>query len=216
MGFGILEPRDRTVHVAGTVVLDSQAANVQAGDASANLKMGTGSDSHLILAPQPSDDPNDPLNWSWLEKEFHLAILCFGAIINASALGPLTAAGTVDIAIALGVTVEQIAVLLVISFLLLVQVVLSLLLLLENGASVQSTSGALLFASSVALLVKLQKHITVSWLLVSFKVWASLLMNRWSLPLSLIYTSSINVVPELLSYHSYWPPFQTPFLSLPG
>lgn len=34
----------------------------------------------IVLIPQPSDDPNDPLNWSWLKKHsVFLALLpgCF-------------------------------------------------------------------------------------------------------------------------------------------
>ena len=59
MGFGILEPK--TQHVPGTTLLDvhDQAAI----DNSQDLKKGTGRNSHIVLIPQPSNDPNDPLNW---------------------------------------------------------------------------------------------------------------------------------------------------------
>ncbi|CAH2354024.1 protein Hol1p [[Candida] railenensis] len=31
----------------------------------------------VILLPQPSDSPNDPLNWSFLRKSWHLVLVCF-------------------------------------------------------------------------------------------------------------------------------------------
>ena len=47
-----------------------------------NLKTRNG----IILMPQPSDDPNDPLNWSWFRKHAamitiaYLALICYMAI----------------------------------------------------------------------------------------------------------------------------------------
>lgn len=41
----------------------------------ANLK--TTKDGRTILIPQPSEDPNDPLNWSWFKK--HLFLIIIGA-----------------------------------------------------------------------------------------------------------------------------------------
>src|SRR5271170_6857533 len=79
MGLGILDD-NKLPHVPGTVLLDEIAGHSE--DITTNLKHGTGSDSHIILAPQPSADPNDPLNWPRFRKDLALAILCFGAIIN--------------------------------------------------------------------------------------------------------------------------------------
>lgn len=42
-----------------------------------------------MLAPQPSDDPNDPLNWPMWRKELITAILCLGAMLHAGTNGPL-------------------------------------------------------------------------------------------------------------------------------
>ncbi|KAJ6109575.1 hypothetical protein N7486_001810 [Penicillium sp. IBT 16267x] len=47
-----------------------------------NLKMRDG----ILLMPQPSDDPNDPLNWSWFRKHAamftisYLALVCYVAV----------------------------------------------------------------------------------------------------------------------------------------
>jgi len=67
-------------HVPGTVLLDDEA--VQPGDAHLGLKHGTGKDAHIVLSPQPSEDPNDPLNWSSRKKELCLAILLLGGMLN--------------------------------------------------------------------------------------------------------------------------------------
>lgn len=81
MGIGILDD-NKLSHVPGTVLLDEQAGHSE--EQTRNLKHGTGKDSNIILAPQPSEDPNDPLNWSPFMKDFVLAVLCFGSIINAA------------------------------------------------------------------------------------------------------------------------------------
>ncbi|KIX09192.1 uncharacterized protein Z518_00271 [Rhinocladiella mackenziei CBS 650.93] len=35
----------------------------------------------IVLIPQPSDDPNDPLNWSWGKKHRVLAAVSIGALL---------------------------------------------------------------------------------------------------------------------------------------
>ena len=82
MGFGILNGVSRLLrilivdyelsHVPGTVILDEVAAHNQY---TAGLKHGTGRNAHIVLAPQPSADPNDPLNWPAWRRE-----LCFGIL----------------------------------------------------------------------------------------------------------------------------------------
>ncbi|KAJ5385549.1 MFS general substrate transporter [Penicillium concentricum] len=108
MGLGVLEP-STTTHVAGTVLLNEAAAHSlpQTG----NLKHGTGRDKNVVLAPQPSDDPNDPLNWSSFEKHTIIGVLCYGAITSTTVVGPLLAAGTVEVSVDLGVSVTDIALL---------------------------------------------------------------------------------------------------------
>lgn len=80
MGLGILEPKT-TTHVPGTVLLDQHAAHSEA--VTARLKHGTGQNAHIVLAPQPSEDPNDPLNWSSQKKLRVLLITIYGVIIHA-------------------------------------------------------------------------------------------------------------------------------------
>ena len=50
--------------------------NAQAGHASTR-HLKTTKDGSTILIPQPSNDPNDPLNWSQTKKNIILAVISF-------------------------------------------------------------------------------------------------------------------------------------------
>lgn len=62
MGYGIIEPR-HSGHVPGTVRLfeDNSSSVVAIPVGSRRLKRGKGKQSDIVLVPQPSDSPNDPL-----------------------------------------------------------------------------------------------------------------------------------------------------------
>jgi hypothetical protein len=49
-------------------------------------------DGHTLLIPQPSDDRNDPLNWSWAKKHLILFVVSFAAFLPdyGSATGAVT------------------------------------------------------------------------------------------------------------------------------
>ena len=49
-------------------------------------------DGHTRLIPQPSDDPNDPLNWSWAKKHVILFVISWAAFLPdfGSATGAVT------------------------------------------------------------------------------------------------------------------------------
>ncbi|KAJ5936867.1 hypothetical protein N7466_003317 [Penicillium verhagenii] len=96
MGFGVLEDRSRLPNVPGTVALAEM--NEQSFDNPATLKRGQGGDKNINLVPQPSDDPNDPLNWPLRKKVMIVAIMVFGACLNAGTVGPLLSASIVVIA----------------------------------------------------------------------------------------------------------------------
>ena len=72
MAFGILEPKTSLVNVPGTSLLDvhEQAAV----DNSQFLKKGKGRNAHVVLIPQPSNDPNDPLNWPLWQRDLLLLL----------------------------------------------------------------------------------------------------------------------------------------------
>lgn len=87
MAWGVLEDR-RTPKPAGTVILDDviqqMKAMSNASDTSplSHLKRDA-KNKHIILQPQPSDSPNDPLNWSFKTK----ALIIFTLITSMTAVG---------------------------------------------------------------------------------------------------------------------------------
>lgn len=62
------------------------------------LKCDTSGPQPIILVPQPSDDPNDPLNWPLWRRDLILFVLSVTAIF-ATALGPILAANTLTMSI---------------------------------------------------------------------------------------------------------------------
>lgn len=67
-------------------VLDQSSDN----DESRGVKLAA--DGHTRLIPQPSDDPNDPLNWSWRKKHMILFVVAAAAFLPdyGSATGAVT------------------------------------------------------------------------------------------------------------------------------
>ncbi|KAH8116719.1 MFS general substrate transporter [Phellopilus nigrolimitatus] len=95
-GVGILPDRHLGENVPGTSLLDD-LHNHGAGpvDAlAAELKRGKGG---VILIPQPSDSPNDPLNWPVWRKMMLMFTLTFGAGV-VGAFGPIIVAGLEKVA----------------------------------------------------------------------------------------------------------------------
>ncbi|EUC42180.1 hypothetical protein COCMIDRAFT_39725 [Bipolaris oryzae ATCC 44560] len=102
MGFlGIAEDK-HLAHVPATVILSEDQdplTNVPEGTAPpAGLKRGTGKDSEIILIPQPSEDPNDPLNWPYTQKLVIMMIVAYGSVLYAAVLSPLLSPALVVIA----------------------------------------------------------------------------------------------------------------------
>lgn len=100
MGLGILES-SRVETVPGTAFMyDDASRPTQDGQLeSRRLKYDTTSGPiPVILVPQPSDDPNDPLNWPLWKRDAILAILSILSVI-ASTLSPLLAANTVTLSL---------------------------------------------------------------------------------------------------------------------
>lgn len=84
MGLWVLEPKTKNGHhVPGTVFLDTTGegdSQLNDGHGAAHLKRGTGKNAQLILVPQPSSDPNDPLNWPLWQRDLILALYCYCTI----------------------------------------------------------------------------------------------------------------------------------------
>ncbi|KAI1466194.1 MFS general substrate transporter [Daldinia caldariorum] len=109
MPWGILESK-QAGHVPGTVILADQTdIPDEYRDISRELlKHGTGKYSHIILTPQPSDSPNDPLNWPTWRKDVILVIVGLSAGV-VGAYGPMISPGFVEIAAALNITVNTLS-----------------------------------------------------------------------------------------------------------
>ncbi|KAJ9606177.1 hypothetical protein H2200_009138 [Cladophialophora chaetospira] len=107
MALGILEPG--VEHVPGTVyVYESEQRHTELLENARHLKKDKSG--RIILVPQPSDDPNDPLNWPLWQRDAILAILCFVSCLATTA-SPLLAADSVTLAIVFQRTFQDAALL---------------------------------------------------------------------------------------------------------
>ncbi|EON66743.1 hypothetical protein W97_05989 [Coniosporium apollinis CBS 100218] len=99
MGLGVLEDR-KLDHVPGTAtVLDDEARQREENVVvDPNLKYDRSGPHPIILVPQPSDDPNDPLNWPLWKRDVILVVLSLLSVI-ASTLSPLLAATTLNLSL---------------------------------------------------------------------------------------------------------------------
>lgn len=61
-------------------------------DDGSDTQLRTASDGHTVLIPQPTDDPNDPLNWSSRKKHTILFVISVLAALPdfGSSLGAVT------------------------------------------------------------------------------------------------------------------------------
>ncbi|KIX07552.1 uncharacterized protein Z518_02205 [Rhinocladiella mackenziei CBS 650.93] len=95
MALGILEPKAELV--PGTVyVYDAEQRHAELLETAQHLKRDKAG--RIILVPQPSNDPNDPLNWPLWQRDVILGILCFVSCVATTA-SPLLAADSVTLAI---------------------------------------------------------------------------------------------------------------------
>ncbi|TDL19637.1 MFS general substrate transporter [Rickenella mellea] len=65
---------------AGSLVIDPAEARREFGDAAAS-KLKLSRDGNVVLWPQPTDDPEDPQNWSDRRKLIHLLIITMAAFV---------------------------------------------------------------------------------------------------------------------------------------
>ena len=104
MALGIIEPADHH-DPPGTVHIKDDDRDQHHADS--HLKRDQ---QNRILNPQPSEDPNDPLNWPIWKRDLILAILSLVSVIAATA-SPLLAADSVTLAIDFGRTFQDAALL---------------------------------------------------------------------------------------------------------
>ncbi|KAF2251992.1 MFS general substrate transporter [Trematosphaeria pertusa] len=107
MGLGVLND----AHMAappGTVKIGATATVEDPAEDASSLKR----DGDIILQPQPSDNPNDPLNWSRAWKESIMVILAFSSGVT-TALGPMITPGIQVVSMKYGVSLDMVSSLLI-------------------------------------------------------------------------------------------------------
>jgi len=110
MGLGVLDDK-YLEKVPGTALLsDLKIVNGEqvVVNEAASLKHGTGRNAHVILIPQPSDDPQDPLNWPTWKREACFWTLAFAASLDG-ALSPMVGPGYVLLSQQFGISVDEVA-----------------------------------------------------------------------------------------------------------
>ncbi|KAF7715482.1 Uncharacterized protein PECH_007039 [Penicillium ucsense] len=96
MGLGVLDVKD--THVPGTSdIYERDDTSFRSDVDLSSLKHDLTTKEPTILVPQPSDDPNDPLNWPLWRRDMILAILSFVTVL-CTTLSSILAANTVHVA----------------------------------------------------------------------------------------------------------------------
>ncbi|KAK5164681.1 uncharacterized protein LTR77_009887 [Saxophila tyrrhenica] len=96
MGLGVLDD-SHLEHVPGTALLTDVLGADGQGLNTSLLKHGKGRNSDVLLVPQPSRSPNDPLNWPLWKKDLMLFFICIDTAI-VGAWGPMISPGYAQMA----------------------------------------------------------------------------------------------------------------------
>ncbi|RAK98358.1 putative MFS transporter [Aspergillus ibericus CBS 121593] len=109
MGLGVLDTSTRA-HVPGTSDIVKRERATDEPVVHSSLKYDRSGTVPILLVPQPSDDPNDPLNWPLRRRDATLLVLSFVAVLCATT-SSLMAANTVTIALYYGKSFTSVALL---------------------------------------------------------------------------------------------------------
>ncbi|KAI9788703.1 MAG: hypothetical protein M1816_006754 [Peltula sp. TS41687] len=107
MGLGVLGSSSLkqvpgTVHVLEDITSQQRLAGVDQQQAiKAGVKYDRSGKTPIILVPQPSDDPNDPLNWPLWKRDLIIVILSIVSIL-AACLSSILAANTLTLSLYFG------------------------------------------------------------------------------------------------------------------
>ncbi|KXL45180.1 hypothetical protein M433DRAFT_281416 [Acidomyces richmondensis BFW] len=95
MGLGVLDD-SYLEHVPGTALLSDVIENDQhhrrGGIDTSILRHAKGRDADIVLVPQPSRSPNDPLNWPLWKKDLMMFVICIDTAV-VGAWGPMISPG---------------------------------------------------------------------------------------------------------------------------
>ncbi len=84
--------RSRTDRVHDFHESEGYLIDIDTEDASKASDLKLAKDRRTVLIPQPSDDGNDPLNWTWAKKHLILFVVSFASFLPdyGSATGAVT------------------------------------------------------------------------------------------------------------------------------
>ncbi|KAI0101090.1 MFS general substrate transporter [Daldinia grandis] len=109
MGLGVLEDKHLS-HVPGTALLTdvggAEDVHHHGRLNTSNLLHGKGRDSDVLLVPQPSNSPNDPLNWPLWKKDLMLFFICIDTAV-VGAWGPMISPGYAQMAAQFGMSYNR-------------------------------------------------------------------------------------------------------------
>ncbi|KAI1212100.1 MFS general substrate transporter [Annulohypoxylon truncatum] len=108
MGLGVLEDKHLS-HVPGTALLTDVVGSDdyrRHGELATALRHGKGKDSDVVLVPQPSNSPNDPLNWPLWKKDIMLFFICIDTAV-VGAWGPMITPGFVEMTSEFGISYNK-------------------------------------------------------------------------------------------------------------
>ncbi|OAG10928.1 serine/threonine kinase 16 [Paraphaeosphaeria sporulosa] len=109
MALGIVEPKTSVQPPGTEYLVDTAQTSGEHQYEHAHFKHGKGKKQDIVLVPQPSDDPDDPLLWPIWKREAAFVVLFFNSIIFAACPGPMIAPATVALATQLDVPVKKVA-----------------------------------------------------------------------------------------------------------
>ncbi|KAL4930619.1 putative MFS transporter [Aspergillus undulatus] len=110
MGLGILDVRNKQVSGTVNILEQEEPSEDQPPTYYSNLKYDRSGPEPILLVPQPSDDPNDPLNWPLWKRDLTLFSLSLVAVLCATT-SSVMAAGTVALSVYFRKSFMQIALL---------------------------------------------------------------------------------------------------------
>ncbi|KAJ5085588.1 hypothetical protein N7532_010359 [Penicillium argentinense] len=97
MGLGVLDVPDHIVVPGTSNIYERDRDSSEPSPHTSGLKYDWTTKEPTVLVPQPSDDPNDPLNWPLWRRDVILGILSFVTVL-CTTLSSIMAANTVTIA----------------------------------------------------------------------------------------------------------------------